>query len=131
MEGPTPLSWLSYLLKGKKTIYLIRKGLTMLVLLYMQSRVKTIRLILSQLESGLSSFTIVRRTHSLLRAFWRVRLAVLELDGLFSCTKGCSNGWSRHGPPKVKLDKNNSNYFVGKSECMCARTLFVLFGGFI
>ena len=79
----------------------------------------SIMLKLSQLELGPSSLTEVRRTSSLLRTSWRVCSVVLELNGLLSYIKGCLNGWSEHTPLKLKSNKSNSNYFVGKNRHIC------------
>ena len=68
-------------------------------------------LVLSQLKSGSSSFTGVRRTSSFI--------------------DGCLDMWSGHAPPKLKLEINedNSHYFLWERMSVC--TLFVLLKGFI
>ena len=72
-----------------------------------------------QLESGLFSFTKVKRTSSLVCASWGVRPASLELDKLLSYTKECPDGWSKHAPLKLKSNEDNSNYFCGREwECV-------------
>ena len=76
---------------------------------------------LSQLESGLFSLTEGRRHSSIFRVSRRIRLAMLKLDGLLSCTKGCPNSWSGHTILKLKSGKNNSSCLVEESECACAR----------
>ena len=76
---------------------------------------------LSQLESGLSSLIEVKQPFSLLCASRRIRLAMLKLDGLLSCTKGCPNSWSGHTILKLKSGKNNSSCLVEESECACVR----------
>ena len=83
-------------------------------------------LMLSQPE-----FAEVRRSSFLLHASWKVHLAVVEPDGLLCCTKGCLDRWSEHALPKLKSNNSSSNYSMGESEHLCARTLFMLFGGFI
>ena len=71
-------------------------------------------LVLSQLKSGPSSFTGVKRTSSFVHASGGVRLASLESDRLLPCTEKCPNKWFGHAPSKLKLDKDNSNYFCGR-----------------
>ena len=71
-------------------------------------------LVLSQLESGPSSFTRVRRTSSLVCASWGIRLASLESNELFPYTERCLDGWSGHTPPKFKSNEDSSNYFCGR-----------------
>ena len=78
-------------------------------------------LMLSQLESSLSSFVEVRQTSSLLRVSWKVCPTVLEPNGLLFYTKGCPDQWSGHAPSKIKSNKSSSNYFMRESECMYVR----------
>ena len=77
-------------------------------------------LMLSQLESGLSSLTRVRRPSSFFYAYWRIRLVTMKLGGLLSYTKWCPDEWSRHTLPKLKSSKNSSICFVGENEHMYA-----------
>lgn len=75
----------------------------------------TYLLVLSQLESGSSSYMKVRQPSSLLYASKRVYQAIIKLDELFSCTKGYPDGWSGHAIPKLKSGKDSSSYLMGKS----------------
>ena len=40
----------------------------------------------------------------------QARLASLESDELFPCTKGCPDRWSRHASSKFKLESSKSEY---------------------
>ena len=45
----------------------------------------------------------------------QARLISPKSDGLFSCTKRCSDKWSRHAPLKLKSEssKSESNFLNG------------------
>ena len=77
----------------------------------------------SQLESGLSSFTEVKRTSSLVCASRGVYPASLESDRLLPCIEGYLYWWSKHVLPKLKSNEDNSNYFCGREwecvPCLC------------
>ena len=51
-------------------------------------------LMLSHLKLDPFSLIEVRKSYSLLCVSQRIHLAMMKLDGLISCTKGCPNRWS-------------------------------------
>lgn len=52
----------------------------------------------------------------------------MKLGGLLSYIKGCSDGWFRHAPLKLKSDENNSSCLVEESEYACVPYLCFLEG---
>ena len=87
----------------------------------------TTALVLSQLDSGPSSFIGVRWIFSLIRASWGVLLASLESDELFPYIEGCPDRWSKYAPSKLKSNEDNYNYFCGR-EWACVPCLYFLRG---
>lgn len=69
----------------------------------------TYLLVMSQLESGSSSYMKVRQPPSLLCVSQRVCQAIIKLDELFSYTKGYPDRWFGHALPKLKSGKDSSS----------------------
>ena len=78
-------------------------------------------LMLSHLKLDPFSLIEVRKSYSLLCVSQRIHLAMMKLDGLISCIKGCPDRWSWHAPSKLKSGKNSLSCLVGESECVCMR----------